>query len=283
MDAMSPALSIVIPCFNGVEFTAECLESIARNTPEPHEVILVDNGSTDGTADHFTRTWEGDGALVRNPRNLGFGVACNQGLAVAAGAVAMVLNNDTIVTPGWFTAMAAAFERDPALGVAVPRSNHVGGAQMLSDVGYAVAPGPELDAFAAGRSARHAGEGRDATRVSGLCMAITRDVLDRVGGFDPIFGLGNFEDDDYSLRVRMAGRGLRICDDSYIHHFGHRTFAILPDAYADLLTENAARFCAKWGVDLDADRELVHLPARDFDPALDRVDLARWAPTGVPS
>lgn len=129
MGGMTPELSIVIPCFNGWDLTAACLASIARHTPEAHEVILVDNGSTDGTADHFARTWDGDGALLRNRRNAGFGVACNQGLAVAAGRVGMVLNNDTLVTPGWSTGLLDALRRDPAVGVAVPRSNHVGGAQ----------------------------------------------------------------------------------------------------------------------------------------------------------
>lgn len=114
-------------------------------------------------------------------------------------------------------------------------------------------------------------------------MAIPRDVLDAVGGFDPVFRIGNFEDDDYSLRVRLAGRTLWICDDSFIHHFGHRTFAILPDDYDALMTENGTRFAAKWDVDLAADRELEHLPRRAFDPRRDRVDLARWAPAAAPA
>ena len=275
---MNCDLSIVIPCFNGVEYTAACLESIARNTPESHEVILVDNGSTDGTSDHFAATHEGDGALIRNPRNLGFGVACNQGLAAAEGRRAMVLNNDTVVTPGWYTAMAAAFDRDPSIGVVVPRSNHVGGLQMLAEIEYTSAPSPELDAFAERRARAHAGTGRPVSRVTGLCMAVRREVLERVGGFDPVFGLGNYEDDDYSLRARLAGYALWICDDSFIHHFGHRTFSILPDAYADLLAENGRRFEAKWDISLAADRELEHAADRPFDPARDHVDLARWAP-----
>jgi GT2 family glycosyltransferase len=189
----------------------------------------------------------------------------------------MVLNNDTIVTPGWFTAMNAALERDPALGVAVPRSNHVGGRQLLDAPGYAQAPSPELDAFAADRNSRLAGTGHGASRVTGLCMTFRREVLDRVGGFDPIFRVGNFEDDDYSLRARLAGYTLWICDDSYVHHFGHRTFATLPDAYRDLLEENGRRFMAKWDIAGEDERDLERAIARPFDPARDRVDLSRWA------
>ena len=283
MGAMSPELSIVIPCFNGVDYTAACLESIVRNTPEAHEVILVDNGSTDGTADVFARTWSGDGALVRNQRNAGFGIACNQGLAVVRGDVAMVLNNDTLVTPGWSTALLAALRRDPAIGVAVPRSNHVGGDQMVYEVGYRRAPGPEMDEFGRDRAERLAGRGRLATRVSGLCMAIPRDILEAVGGFDPVFRLGNFEDDDYSLRVRMLGRSLWICDDSFIHHFGHRTFAMLPEEYDDLLAENGVRFAAKWDIAPAVERDLPRLPERPFDPRRARVALRRWAPAATRS
>lgn len=278
---MRPDLSIVIPCFNGWEYTAMCLESITRNTPEAHEVILVDNGSTDGTADRFAATWAGEGALIRNPRNLGFGEACNQGLAAAEGRRAMVLNNDTVVTPGWHAALAAALDREPSAGVAVPRSNHVGGLQLLESVGYDEAPSPALDAFAADRAARLAGEGREVPRVTGLCALIRREVLEQVGGFDTVFRLGNFEDDDYSLRVRMAGWRLWLAEDSFIHHFGHRTFAILPEAYADLLEENGRRFQAKWDIALATDRELERAIDRPFDPARDRVDLARWAPAAA--
>jgi GT2 family glycosyltransferase len=276
---MSLELSIVIPCFNGVEYTAMCLESIARHTPEPHEVILVDNGSTDGTGDYFAGIHDGEGALIRNPRNQGFGMACNQGLAVAEGRRVMVLNNDTIVTAGWFTAMNAALERDPSIGVAVPRSNHVGGLQILGPVGYGGAPSAELDAFGAERNTALAGAGRVAARVTGLCMTFRREVIETVGGFDPVFRLGNFEDDDYSLRTRLAGYALWICDDSYIHHFGHRTFATLPEEYRELLEENGRRFQAKWDISLATDRELEEAVGRPFDPARDRIDLARWAPS----
>lgn len=278
---MSLELSIVIPCFNGVDYTAMCLASIARHTREPHEVILVDNASTDGTASHFADTHRGEGALIRNGRNLGFGVACNQGLAAARGRRVMVLNNDTVVTPGWFTAMNAALERDPDIGVAVPRSNHVSGRQLLEQPGYAQAPSSALDTFAADRNAQHAGTGQRVPRVTGLCMTFRREVLDSVGGFDPMFRIGNFEDDDYSLRARLAGYALWLCHDSYIHHFGHRTFAILPDAYRDLLEENGRRFQAKWDISLADDGDLERAITRPFDPERDRIDLSRWAPSAT--
>ena len=279
---MTPELSIVIPCFNGWDYTAACLESITRHTPETHEVILVDNGSTDGTGDRFAASWTGEGALIRNASNLGFGVACNQGMAAAQGRCVMVLNNDTLATPGWFTGRAAALGRDARVGVAVPRSNFVNGRQAVEPVDYREAPSPELDAFAQRRASERAGAGFTATRISGLCMAIRRSVLEAIGGFDPAFGLGNFEDDDFGLRARIAGYELWVCDDSFIHHFGSRTFARLPDAYTRLMAENALRFEAKWGLSLEADRDLERAARRPFNPDEHRVDLGRWAVSGGP-
>lgn len=85
--------SIIIPLLDRHDLTVNCLAAIEANTPEPHEVILVDNGSTDATRDLDVS--------IRNPRNRGFAVACNQGARAATGDVLVFLNNDTEVQSGW--------------------------------------------------------------------------------------------------------------------------------------------------------------------------------------
>ena len=106
--------SIIILCYNQVNYTTACVQSILRHTPEPVELIFVDNGSTDGTRSYLdslvSRT--GDAAfhspasitgikIVRNDRNLGFAGGVNQGIREASGDFILLLNNDVIVTPGW--------------------------------------------------------------------------------------------------------------------------------------------------------------------------------------
>ena len=95
--------SIVILAHGELELTRACLDSIAAHTPERHELILVDNGSPDGTAAFLERyaAEHGHVRVVLNRRNAGFAAGCNQGLALSRGDAVLLLNNDTLVTPGW--------------------------------------------------------------------------------------------------------------------------------------------------------------------------------------
>ena len=261
--------TIVIPCHDNLLYTALCLQSIAAHTPERHEVVVVDNGCTDATSEwsaaHGAR-------VVRSPVNLGFAGGVNLGLAAADGDVVVILNNDALATPGWLAGLRGALEREPGVGIAGPRSNWVSDDQLLRHPPYAEAPSEELDAFAAARARTHAGTGYEVRRLSGLCMAIARPVLDRIGGFDTRFEVGNLEDDDYGLRARLAGFRLWVADDSYVHHFGHRTFALTGEDYEALMRANAMRYVFKWDLPHDADPRGV-LPARGFDPLRDRVPI----------
>jgi GT2 family glycosyltransferase len=261
--------SIVVPCHDNLLFTALCLDSIALHTPEPHEIVIVDNGCTDATSE-----WCADrGAhVVRSPVNLGFAGGVNLGMAEARGDVVVLLNNDTLVTPGWLRGLLGALTREPRVGIAGPRSNWVSDDQIIPRPPYTEAPSDALTRFGAQRARDHAGQGTEARRLSGLCMAISRPVLERVGGFDTRFVIGNLEDDDYSLRVRLAGFRLWIADDSYIHHFGHKTFALVDEDYDALMRDNAIRYVMKWDLPMDADPRGL-LPARDFDPRHDHIPI----------
>jgi GT2 family glycosyltransferase len=264
-----PLTSIVVPCHDNLRYTALCLDSIAAHTPEDHEVIVVDNGCTDATAE-----WAGarGATVVRSRTNLGFAGGVNLGLAVAAGDVAVVLNNDALATPGWLAGLRGALALGDGTGIAGPRSNWVSDDQILVPVPYGSAPSAALDAFAAARHRDHAGEGREVTRISGLCMAVARPVLDAIGGFDDRFEVGNMEDEDYALRARLAGFRLRVADDSFVHHFGHKTFDLVDDDYHALLEANAMRYAAKWDLPMHGDPRGV-LPGRAFDPVKDRIPL----------
>ncbi len=261
--------SIVIPCHGELLYTALCLESIARHTPEPHEVIVVDNGCTDSTAEWCE---ERGARVVRSPVNLGFAGGVNLGLAAMRGDVAVVLNNDALATPGWLRGLTGALARVRHAGIAGPRSNRVSDDQIIPAPPYSEAPSEALDRFAAARAREHAGQGREAVRLSGLCMAISSQVLERVGGFDTRFEVGNLEDDDYSVRARLAGFRLWIADDSYVHHYGHRTFAALGEDYDALIATNGLRYAMKWDLPVDRDPRGI-LPGRAFDPERDRVPL----------
>jgi GT2 family glycosyltransferase/glycosyltransferase involved in cell wall biosynthesis len=244
-----PRVSIVIATHNNVHLTRLCLDSIARHTSWPnYEVIVVDNGSSDGTVEFLRAAAARDPRLrvLANPRNEGYARANNQGIAAAAGAYVILLNNDTLVTRGWMHALVGYLERHPDVGMVGPATNLAGNEAKI-DVDYRTLE--EMEAFAADYTRRHADEVRELPMLGFFCVAIPRRVLDAVGPLDERFGLGMFEDDDLSLRVRRAGYRLVCTDGAFVHHFHSATMRQLrEEEYLRLFEANRAKFEAKWGI-----------------------------------
>jgi cellulose synthase/poly-beta-1,6-N-acetylglucosamine synthase-like glycosyltransferase len=231
--------------------------------------VFVDNGSTDGTLAYLRSL---DGVIViENDRNLGFGGGCNQGIAASLGERVLLLNNDVVVTAGWLAALHAALDANPKVGLVGPRSNRVAGTQQVDEVGYDVETLEGLDAWAASWCAEHRGMASDIPRLVGFCILARREVLERIGGFDLRFGLGNFEDDDFCMRALVAGWQLRVVHDSWIHHIGSRTFSGEGIDYRATLAENLMRFAATWRLqDEDIDPQTgAYRPDRITDTPYD--------------
>jgi len=243
-----PLASIVILVHNQLALTRACLESIERHTPEPHEVILVDNGSTDETAGfllHYAQD-RPHVRLVANAGNRGYSAGNNQGLALANGRHVVFLNNDTVVTPGWLSGLVAALERHPQCGLVGPMTNRVSGPQLVERVPYTGSK--ELVRFASDWREAHAGETAHALRLVGFCLLAKRAVIERIGGFDERFGNGNLEDDDLCLRAAIEGFGSLIAGDVFIHHEGGQTFQETGVDHRQAMVANWGRFKEKWKI-----------------------------------
>lgn len=251
-------VSIVTLSWNAPTFTKIALDSIRAQTPEPYEVIVVDNGSKPETLEFLRSIDDPHVRVIYNEKNLGFGRGNNIGLAHARGEYVVILNNDVVVTEGWLDGLLAPFDRIPWLGVTAPRSNVIAGDQVVTDALYNDEPG--LVRYANERRRRWKQQGYVTERVIGFCMCVDRRVIDEVGGFDPIYGLGNFEDDDLCIRIRAAGYGIYVCDDVFIHHFGSQSFKANNVDYAASMAENWRRFATKWNFDLAYD------PNKGYDP-----------------
>jgi GT2 family glycosyltransferase len=107
--------SIIVPCFNQLAFTRHCLRSLFRHTRPPWELIVVDNGSTDGTSAYLAGVQDASTVpvtVVSNAVNRGFPVAINQGLGVARGEYLVLLNNDAVVTDSWLDQLIALAEME---------------------------------------------------------------------------------------------------------------------------------------------------------------------------
>ncbi len=237
-----PRTSIVIVTHNQWGYTKECLDSILLRTDEPIEIILVDNGSTDGTPDHISSY--PSIRLIRNATNRGFPAAANQGIAVSTGDYVLLLNNDTVVTTGWLREMIEVMESQPEIAlVARPMSNRVSGPQQIA-VDYERLE--DLDGFAWARRFQVEHQVQFTDRLVGFCLLVKSSLLQEIGGLDEQFGVGNFEDDDLCRRAIQSGARCAIATRSFVHHFGGATFGIIGQDYGQILRENQTKYDAKW-------------------------------------
>jgi GT2 family glycosyltransferase len=242
-------VSIVVAAPDGLVFTRLCLESVLLTASDADlELIVVDNGSSDGTREYLAALAERDSRVLvlRNDQNRGFAPAANQGLGAASGDVLVVLNNDTIVPPGWLSRLIAHLERSE-IGLVGPTTNRSGNEAEV-DARYRTFG--EMVQLAERRAVERSGVAFDIEVATLFCAAMRRDVFEHVGLLDERFQVGLFEDDDYSERVRRAGYRVVCADDVCIHHFGEASLGglVRTGEYGELFRVNKARFEEKWGI-----------------------------------
>ena len=271
--------SIVVLAYNQLkEGTAPCLESIFLHTPEEeYELVVVDNGSSDGTAEYLHSIAERrrNVRLVLNRQNKGYAGGNNDGMRAASGDCIVLLNNDTLVTPGWLDSLLAPLEGDRSIGLICPVTNSAGNEQMvllpsLNEANYIEVAGQY--------TRRNAGHLFDTEKLGFYCVAMRREVMEKVGLLDEGFGLGMFEDDDYCLRVRKAGYRLVINEGCFIYHKGSLSFKRLDNKeYQEIFQRNREYYRRKHGQpwlfnDLTLayyrhmEREIASLMSRDHPP-----------------
>lgn len=221
---MKDKVSIVVPSWNKLEFLKQMMESVDKNTQWPFELIIVDNDSNDGTREFvLSSNFKMDGQYIRNEENRGFAIPNNQGAKVAKGNFLCFLNNDTIVTKGWLTAMMKVFSEEKAVGVVGARLVHPGAGtiQHAGIVEYKSGV-PDHIYFKKPMNYPPAMKRKQYFAVTGACMVTPKGLFEEVGGFDERYWCG-WEDMDYAQRVKRKGYRIYYEPTSLVYHYESRT------------------------------------------------------------
>lgn len=224
-------VSIVIPLYNQVEYTKICLESLLPSINPGVRIVLVDNGSSDATAEYLANL---EGVhIIKNPVNLGCAAAWNQGVGACDSDWIVILNNDVILPSGWLDGLIT-FAEEQNLDIVSP---------AIREGEYNYDIGAYSSAFMTRmRSVKRAGV------VDGICFMVRRQVFEKVGLFDEMFRIGQFEDKDFFRRAKLAGFRLGTTGRSFIHHFGSITQKSIKRSKAagPYEAENRAYYRKKW-------------------------------------
>jgi GT2 family glycosyltransferase len=274
-----PSVSIVLPVHGNWPVTEACLRGLLPSLPAgwPIEVVVVDDASTDDTPTRLAAVAETDHRLVvlRNDVNLGFVGTCNRGAAAATGDYLVFLNNDTVPLPGWLPPLVRTFRDFPTAGA-------VGGKLLFPDGRLQEAGGIIFaDASACHFGREHPDPSwhlfnhvRSVDYVSGALLATPRELFLALGGFDPAYAPGYYEDTDYCFRLREHGHDVLMQPAATIVHFEGGTagtdHAVGMKRFQEL---NRRRFQARHAA------ALMRQPTRP--PVIDRDSWTRLAHRGA--
>lgn len=208
-------VSFIVPLYNNLALTQAMLSSL-RSTVSAglvHEIIFVDDGSTDGTRDWLAGLTTPCRAVL-NERNLGFAATCNRGAAAATGEFLCFLNNDLALLPGWLEPMLAAFARFPAAGlVGNVQRNFATGAVDHAGIAFTHQGKP---AHLTGRWFGLVAY-RAVPAVTGACFSLRATLWRQLGGFDEGY-VNGCEDVDLALRAAEAGCTNYVALRSVVRH-----------------------------------------------------------------
>lgn len=224
-------VTIVIPLFNQLHYTRICLESLRSHGAAGARILLINNGSTDQTAEYLATCQGMD--VINNLENLGCAGAWNQGVRESTSDWVVFLNNDVIVSPGWLEGLLS-FADEHGLDVVTPAIRE--GEYNYDMVEYS------------GQFVETMGQVCRMGVADGICFMVHRRVLQALVGFDENFRIGQFEDTDFFRRAAAAGFRLGITGRSFLHHFGSVTQDAIrkQQGVRPYEAENRAYFRKKW-------------------------------------
>ncbi len=246
-------VAIVLVNYQNLQYTKLCVDSIeleGMHYPNSYEIIVIDNHSDDGTKEWLEQSHY---KYIINDDNKGFPAACNQGIALAdKDSDVFLLNNDTVLMPNSIYCLRMGLYEDKQNGITGSVSNYVSNDQKIDQSFDTL---EEYISYSAAHNVYSSSQQELRLKLVGFAMMFKRSVLDQIGVLDEAYGLGHYEDDDISIRCLKAGYHIVLCKDSFIYHYGNRSFYKKKqedmNAHHEMIKKNYLYFIHKWGVDLN--------------------------------
>lgn len=246
---LSPAVSVVVVNWNRASLLRACLQSVAAQRGVDFEVILVDNASTDGSADMAEAEFGHTGLLnlrvIRNTTNLGFCAGNNRGIEASRAPFIALLNNDAEAAPGWLKALLEAFEGRPEVGMAASKVLVYEDPSRIDKAGHLIYPDGQNRGRGAGERDRGQYDRVEEVLWPDGCAAMyRRAMLDEIGGFDEDF-FAYADDAELGLRARIAGWKCLYIPEAVVRHHRAASLGVASARRLELIERNRILLAAK--------------------------------------
>lgn len=217
MSGPAPLLSVVVLNWNGAHLLPVCLDSLRAQTVQGFELIVADNGSTDGSLELLADRYP-EAQVIRFPGNMGFSMAVNAGIRAGRGEFAALLNNDTELDQRYLEELVGAIQSDERLGMCAPKMVYYDDPSLINSAGHACGPDGVVVDIGRGRpDGPWFGRPREVLGACAGAALYRRRMLEEIGLFDESFFI-SFEDADLNWRAQWAGWRCRYVPTAIVRH-----------------------------------------------------------------
>jgi len=242
---VSPLASIVVLAYNHLDYTKQCIESIYRYTSHiDFELITINNGSKDGTEEYFNSL--PNTKKISFKENIGVCKAINYGIRVSEGKYILNISNDIVVTAKWLDNLLICMETMPEIGMVVPVCNASCNYQQIN---LPCDRMDEIQKFAENYNISNPNKWDERMKLSTYAGIYRSEIMKTLGGFDEDFNPGCYDDDAICFSIRRMGYKVILAKDTFVHHYGAKTFNEEYDKDKTLQIRNKLIFMSKFGAD----------------------------------
>lgn len=242
-------VTIAIFVHNALDYLKTTIYSLEKNTGHRYRLLLIDDASDAATKAYLQNL--GKGTLITNHRQMGFPHNANLAIDHSGTPYLVLLNSDVYVTQGWLSMLLDCLNDKPFHGIAGPSTCWAKGEQHI--INRPIWTHEQIENFGAQTLREYDKKIKylDRWGVCGFCYAFKRELVEKIGYFDEVYGLGQWEETDYNTRAAMAGyKSVWVCG-AYVHHYGGKSF---PTATASALLQRNQRIYQEKFHSLQIDR-----------------------------